>query len=252
MSFQQKSRRAFAIARRAAVSICSALAIVFIASRINRPAPPLLISAPRPGDELLKDVTLDMRSLRTALDSLRASTRTKIVIEEKTLAQFDPSSFAQAEKPLHLRNVHLSSALAIILERSVSNGALILSENAGGVIIAPPGEMLRPVYLRMYDIRDLIHTSVEEDAAVVSNMQQQQQRASFSTEDEINQSLERLLKETAASSDPYAFDTEWSLQIWSGRLFVNASDIGHRDIEKMLLMLRGIDTLSKQQAKARP
>lgn len=233
--------------RRIALSLCCALIVVMIASRINRPIPlAILTTDPRPGDEIINSVDIDTRSINTALASLRAVSKANILLDKSSL---DPSDkFITAESPdmppLHFKNVRLRSALDVVLHFR-NPYVMELREDAASITVGGAGSSLVPVYLRIYDIRDLIAASQPREALTATMSQQR----AISPEREVSESLEDIFEQ---STLPGAWRDQWSIRVWSGRLIVAASDKGHRGIQQMLLMLRTTGTLNTSEGKSTP
>jgi hypothetical protein len=234
--------------RRLATSLACALAVVLIASRINRPYPlEILTPTPRPGDEILKSVHIDMRSINASLASLRAVSKTNIIFDKSSL---DPNDkFGTADwpdtPPLDLHNAHLRAALAVVLH--LRNPAVLeLREDAASITVGGPDTSLRPVYLRMYDISDLVPDPPPIQSTRPTNMQ----RRAISLRREISQAIENLFQECIATDAWYR--QKWSLHVWSARLVVAAGDKGQRAVQQMLLMLRTSGTLNPSEGKSTP
>ncbi len=233
--------------RRLAISLACALTIVLLASRTNRPVPlQILTPAPRPGDEILKSVTIDMRSINASLASFRAVSKTNIILDRSLL---DPKDKFITDEwpdmpPLVFKNVRLRSALETVLHFR-NPYVMELREDAGSITVGGSGTSLVPVYLRIYDIRDLIPAPRPAQPLTPTYSQQQ----SLSPQQESSDTLEYIFQETTL---PGAWQDQWFVHVWSGWLFVNASDKGQRGVQQMLLILRTSGTLNASEGKSTP
>lgn len=234
------SSRAFTSLRQTGVALCCAAAVALIGSRINRPASyELLTSPPRAADEVLPEVTLDMRSLRLAIASIQKSAKSRIVIDD-TLPPDDQAAIANlnASPTIPLHNVRLGAVLSIVLEQLPQGSSRWeFHEENGVVILCAPGKSHMPVYPRMYDVRDLaahVHPSTAPIPAVTGS-------GIFGSPATNPETADQLLKGALQMSNGAQWEPwgqGWDMQVWSGYVIATASSDGHRALEELLFTLR--------------
>jgi len=205
--------------RRVAVALVCASASALLASRVNRPVPLDVLHEFRAADEVLPQVQLDMRSLRSAVASIQRVAKCKIVIESPTLPPDDDRHDEPAKWPvLPLRNVRVGTALSIVMEYFRDEPFVSYTERSGEIVIDDPPK--RPVFMRMYDISDLVARGREAQARSAASNQS------------VNQALEEIF---------FDCSTEWPEQnanVWGGFLIVNANAQQQRETQKLLAGLR--------------
>lgn len=233
--------RGLRFAGKTGIALFCAAAVALIGSRINRPTPFEILSAqPQPGDEVLSEVTLDMHSLRTAVASIQKSAQSTIVVEPDALAHDDITAIVDPEPQptLPLHNVRLATVLSIAMQhfRQTSGRREFHQEN-GAIILCAPGKANRPVYRRIYDVRDLAASS----CSVPVSTRPFTWSGTFASQSSSPLSADELLKQTlqmSGGSEWQPWSDGWDLQLWSGYLIANATSDGHRTLEELLLALR--------------
>src|SRR4051812_44531044 len=95
-----------------------AVAVAYLASRVNRAPPPPPPAAPYFSvlDEVIPEVDLDTRTVRTAIDSLSKRTRARIVIDPGVDVP-DANPDTATQPPQTFRDVRLGALLSRILDQ---------------------------------------------------------------------------------------------------------------------------------------
>src|SRR5258706_2057567 len=145
------------LALRAAVAVGSALLVVLIGRRVNRPGRVrLLEEPPHVADRVLAEVRLDTQSLHKVVESIDRAAPGAVKLDTAGLNDDDkPSNNWPAQPPL--RNVRLGKVLMLGTEPWRGSQTGVEWREAGGtIIVGGPGSAEMPVEGRLYDVRDIL------------------------------------------------------------------------------------------------
>lgn len=225
--------------RRFVVALVCAAVSALLMSRINRPMPLGVLLETHAADEVLPKIQLDMRSLHAATASIQDVAKARIVFaQDVPLDDREPANWPA----LPLRNIRLGTVLSIVLEHFRERpklSYLYSSERSGEIVIDNPPAL--PVYLRAYDVSDLL---ARYDEAKPRRTGSEQSLLSATS----SRAIEELFLNCSGSS-PW-IEPKWDAQVWAGFLIVKADPQQQREVQKLLAGLRRhfsrIDSRRKQ------
>jgi hypothetical protein len=236
-------------ARRITVSVVTALAVVTVASRVNRPARMRLSDQQtRVADQVLAEVRLEMGSLQQVVDSINRVAPGNVRLDTSDLSDEDQQPINWPAPPA-LRNVRLGTALMVgTLPWRGYDGQVEWREEGGAIVVGGAGTATTPAEGRLYDVRDMLDEAETWSKPLrPPHARPAQQRGLFGGgPDDIEplqaDDIANVIKEIV---DPRLWDdpaSTWQACGWGGWVFVNASARGHRDVQRLLAMLRRGDS----------
>jgi hypothetical protein len=194
----------------------------------------------------LADVRLETGSLQQVVDSINRAAPGKVKLDVSRLSHDDLQTNDWPAPP-PLRHVRLGTALRVATQsRRGYDNQVEWREEGGTIVIGGAGTATTPAEARLYDVRDIL----DEAEAWSSPLRplhpgpaQQLQRGLFGGgPDDLSplqaDDIASLIKEIV---DPRLWDdpaSTWQAQGWGGWVFVNASARAHREIDRLLSMLR--------------
>ena len=233
--------------RRVVTSIACALLVVLTGSRVNRPSRiRILDDPPRVADRILPTLQLDTTSLAAVDDSINRLASRTVELESSHLRD-DILYINQWPAPPPMRNVRLGTALATATQFwQWYNGGLELREENGALIIGGPGSATAAAAeARLYDVRDIL-AEAEVWSKPLRPLQPRppQQQGLFSSGSYEDYGpiraadIAAMIRETIY---PQLWDSSlgiWQAHGWGGWVFVYANPAAHREVERLLALVR--------------
>jgi hypothetical protein len=230
--------------RRVAVSLAATLGTVLVASRVNPPHPPPLSfpTTSRIADEVLPDV----RRVRSGLPEVVAAINTAAG-RERVRLELKTANVAALETGLdhrelgRWRDVRLGTVLAMGAHGAFRSGDVDWREEGGVLVVRPPA----PVTCRVFDVSELaaelraeVEASRRRPARLGGNICFPRVGPPPPVDEEVNWALGVLVSETIEPGAWEGFRPGWWVVAWGGRLFVQSSEMGHRQVEAFLELIR--------------
>jgi hypothetical protein len=233
------------ITRRATVAVGSALLVVLIGSRVNRPGRVrLLEEPPHVADRVLTEVRLDTQSLQKVVDSINRAAPGAVKLDAAGLSNDQMETHNWPEQP-PLRNVRIGKALMIGTQPWRGSDGIEWREVGGTIVVGAARSAATPAEGRLYDVRDILNEAEAWSKPLRPlHPRPAQQRGlfsggySFDAEPLRADAIAEVIKETIG---PRFWDTPtwtWKAEGWGGRVWVYASARGHRDVERLLALMR--------------
>jgi hypothetical protein len=209
------------VVARFGVSVGCALGVVWVASRVNRPARWAVVEVtPRVADLVLADVRWDPTSFRSAIESVRrAAPAGAVVVDWESLRELNEPAEPRYRRPVvRLRNVRVGTLVRLSFDSFTNDHASVIRQEGGRILVGGPGT-LQPVTTRLYDLRHFLGSVAGDDA--------EWEYAA----DGVAESLRNRV---------FSFPAEGSSAGGCGRwLVVSSTDAGHRAVEEYLLLIGG-------------
>jgi hypothetical protein len=225
------------------VSLGVTLATVLVVSRVNPPNPPPLAFPASSGvtDEVLPELRLESLSLPGAAAAINAAAgRERVRLDLSRVEVTELGTGADYPPPKRWRNVRLGTVLAQGGHEAFRAGDLDWREEAGVLVVGRPG----PVTCRVYDVSDL---AAELRAQVEALRRRPSSGGNICfprvgppppVDEEVSWALGVLVSETIEPGAWQGFRPGWWVVAWGGRLFVQSSETGHRQVEALLELIR--------------
>jgi hypothetical protein len=233
--------------RRVVISVACGLLVVVVGSRFNRPNRMRIPDQPpRVADRVLPILQLDTTSLAAVVDSINRASERTVQLESSHLNDAEHQT-NQWPAPPPMRNVRLGTALAMATEgcQEYRGGAELREEN-GALIISGPGSATSPdPAARLYDVCDIL-AEAEAWSTPLRPLHPRppQQQGLFSSGYYGDYGPIRAAEIAAMIRDtiyPQLWDDpqrNWQANGWGGWVFVYASAAAHRDVERLLALVR--------------
>jgi hypothetical protein len=223
---------------RLAVSVGCALAVVGIASRVNRPPRlAIVVETPRAADLVLANVRWDANSFRSAIESIQKAAPGVVVADWESLRDFDEPADLRYPRPVvRLRHVRVGTLLYLAVDPFRSSDPPEFVQEPGRVVVRGRNATApRPVTTRIYDLRRIQGPVVPSSAV--------------DAWDGYGEAMAESVREICY---PFAqHEPGWRADGCGGWLLVSASDDGHRAVEAALLLIGRGDWPDDGEAGAR-
>jgi hypothetical protein len=221
-----------------------AICLIFVCAAQPLPGgPPTTAPAPQDDtpilDRVVPDVRFDNVPLEDAIQTIRERTRSNIVIRWDGLHNAGVEKTFQVK--LHLWNIPVREAIAVLIASAADGRAEIEYSVEGTILVVSSTrfDAMTPSYdVKVFDVRDLLdlaiarHTEVEKASAAPVEAQSVAQIEERAASD--------LIELISSVVDPKSFDRDsnGSLHIWAGRLFVSQSPAVQKHVEEFLAKIR--------------
>lgn len=223
--------------RRAAISVTTACLVVLIGSRIN-PINQPAATAPTASDEVLSQVDVNDESFGAAIDSIRRTCRSKIILNDQELERvgletyYVPADDRSTKNHLRLTNVRLGTVLSVVL-KAFGRRPIECRVNRDTITIGAAPEILR----RVYDVRDIV-AECDRYWGPPPSQPSAGTRGSDppSVEERVGEDLTFSLRALDIEWD--GRNVLWHASSWGGWLIIDSTPSGHRQIEQFLELLR--------------
>lgn len=208
------------------------------------PTDPVLVENHADLHQIIPELKLESTTLEHAIDMLRDTTDSNIVVYWNDLEKLGIKRDAPIN--VHLWHVSLDRALDIALILGGADDASTLRAVQDGIIVVASPERLRTgglVAIRMYDVRDLIDMiRIEPEVATAATRPVNRDAIkprTVSTSEEAAEELIRLIEDTV-DTDTWK-DNGGSIGMireLAGRLIITQTPANHRKIVNLLRTLR--------------
>jgi hypothetical protein len=235
------------IARRLLTSIGTAVLVVLVASRVNRPTESRVLGGmPKPANEVLPHVQLKTRSVQDLVESINRVAKEKVRLSPTLPAQLPGND--DVPDPLPLHNVRLETALALGLKPWAFLG------QRDGTIFDKSREMSKaPVEGRLYDVRDILSAVDRWEKPlwpIPSVWERTHPSGPISGYGPLGDYAPARASLVASLIQSVVLDDSWNsgsvlyfhASGWGGWVYVRATPYHHRNVELLLMLLRRGDS----------
>jgi hypothetical protein len=235
------------IALRLLTTVGAALAVVFVASRVNRPTGfRALNELPKPADEVLPHVQLKTRSVQDLVESINRVAKQKVRLSGALPAQLPRNDDVRDPLPLH--NVRLETAVTLGLKPWAFLG------QKDGTIFDKTKEMSKaPVEGRLYDVRDILAAVDRWEKPlwpIPSVWERTHPSGPISGYGPLGDYAPASASLIASMIQFVVLDESWNsgsvlyfnASGWGGWVYVRATPYHHRNVELFLMLLRRGDS----------
>lgn len=214
-------------------------------------------------DQIIPELKLESTTLEQAIDTLRDTTRTNIVVYWNDLEQLGVKRNAPIR--VHLWHVSLDRALGVVLTLAGADYPSTRAVQDGIIIVARPERLRNGINAtRMYDIRDLIEKYCSESRLPTATTQSAPTTGPSSgvpsaptsspTFEEMADNFTKLIEDTV-DTDSWKDNggSVGTVRELAGRLIITQTPSAHRQIVDLLRTLRnGISKEGTELPETRP
>jgi hypothetical protein len=232
--------------RRGVTSIGCTLLVVLVGSRVNRSSRVrILDEPPRAADRVLPMLQLDTTSLAAVVDSINQAGDRTIRLESSHVTDDDRRT-NQWPTPPPMHNVRLGTALTMATQswHGYDAGIELRDEN-GKLIVGGKSATTPAAEARLYDVRDILAEAETWSTPLrPRHPRPPHQQGLFSSGNYEDYGPLRAAEIANMIRDtiyPQLWDNppaNWLAQGWAGWVFVYASPAAHRQVERLLALVR--------------